>query len=107
MAEAQKKITAAKLASVRARVVEAQAAEAFAEAQVKRLQELVRQGAVGVEVVEERRAQWEAAKARRSAAEGEVLEWEGHVALDEARVQVAQLHVERAELVLKQLKSRQ
>jgi multidrug resistance efflux pump len=106
VAEAQKRIAIAKLASVRAQVMDAQATESFSEKQYKRLEQLVKQGAVTTEVADERRAQWEVAKARRTAAEGEVSQHELQVALGEARVELAQLEVQEAELRLKQLKTR-
>lgn len=104
VAEAQKKMAVAKIASLRAQVVEAQASESFAEKQVKRFEELVNQQAVTSALVDERRTQWAAAKARRTAAEGKVVESEAQVLLEEARAELAQLEVGEAELRLKQLK---
>jgi hypothetical protein len=103
--EAQKKIAGAKFASLRAQVAEALASEAFAEKQVNRFEDLVKQQAVPTALVDERRTQWDAAKARRTAAENKVVESEAQVLLEEARVELAQLEVGEAELRLKQLKA--
>jgi hypothetical protein len=103
VADAQKKIAVAKLATLRAQVAEAQASESFAEKQVKRFEELVNQQAVTTQLIDERRTQWDAAKARRTAAEGKVAEGEAQVLLEKARVDLAQLEVGEAELRLKQL----
>jgi hypothetical protein len=104
VAEAQKRTAVAKLGSVRAHVAETRAAETLAEKQVKRFGELVKQQAVPTELVDERRTQWDAAKARRTAAEGKLAEAEAQVLLEEARVELAQLEVGEAELGLKHLK---
>jgi hypothetical protein len=106
VAEAQKKMAIAKLTSARALVAKAQAAESLAEKQLKRFEELVKLNAVTADLADERRAHWEAAKARRTTADGKVLEAEAHVALEQARVEMARLEVEDAELRLKQLKVR-
>jgi hypothetical protein len=104
VAEAQKKIKVAKLASLRAQVAEAQASESYAEKQVKRLEVLLQSKAVTTGLVDEHRTRWEAAKARRKAVEGKVVEVEAEVLLEGARVELAQLEVKEAELRLKQLK---
>jgi hypothetical protein len=104
VAEAQRKVVLAQATSVRAQVAEAQAAEALAAKQFKRLQELERHKAVAAEQVEESQARWEAAKARRLAAEGKVLELEAQALLEQARAELARRELEEAELRLKQLK---
>jgi hypothetical protein len=103
VAEAQKKIVAARVASLRAEVAEALASESFSEKQVQRLEELVRQKAVSAEIVDERRAQWDAAKARRLATEGKVVEAEAQVLLEDAHIELAQLEAEEAVLRLRLL----
>ena len=104
VAEAQKKIALARLASVKAQLAESLAAESLAEKQIKRFEDLAKQQAIGAELVDERRTQWDAAKARRTAAEGKVVEFEAAVLLEQARVDLARLEAEEAELRLKQLK---
>jgi len=105
VAEAQRKRVLARATSLRAQVTEAQAAEAFAAKHLKRVEELERQKAVAAEVVEERRAQWEAARARSTAAQGQIVELEAQMILEQARAELAQLEVEEAELRLKCLQA--
>jgi hypothetical protein len=106
VAEARKKVAMAQLMSLKAECAQAQAAESFAEKQLKRFEELVRQNAIANDLVDERRVLCEAAKARRKAAEGKIAETEALVALEQARVAQAQLEAEEAELRLKQARSR-
>jgi multidrug resistance efflux pump len=102
----QKKIAAAKVASARALVAEAQANEAFTEKQYKRFLELVKARAVAAEEVNEHRLKWEVARARRVAAESEVVQLELQVGAEEARVEMAEAELAAAELRVKQLKAR-
>jgi hypothetical protein len=104
VAEGQYRIALAKLTAIKASVSEAQAAEAFAEKQLKRFEALLAQNTIPTQIVDEHRAQFEAARSRRVAAEGSVQEGEALVQVEQARVMVAQLEVEEAELRLKQLK---
>jgi predicted ATPase len=69
VAEAQKRIVVAQLAAARAQVAEAQAAESFSEKQYQRIVAMVKEGAVTAEAADERRAHWDGAKTRRTAAE--------------------------------------
>jgi hypothetical protein len=105
VAEAQKKIALVKLTSVKAELVEAQAAEAAAEKQVKRIEDVARTGGVATARVEETRVQLEAARARRVTLDGKVAEYEAHVILEEARVEIAKLEVVEAEERAKERKS--
>jgi hypothetical protein len=104
--EAQEKVATDKLATMKSLVVEAQSFESYHEKQVKRLEELAKVNSVEERIVDERRAQWEAVKARRATAERNVSEWEGQVAVEQARVELARLEFEAADLRLKQLKAR-
>jgi hypothetical protein len=104
VAEAQKKMAMAKLTSIRAEVAEAQAAESFAEKQVKRFEELANQQAITTALIDEHRTRWEVATARRKAAEGKVAECEAQVLLEQSHIDLAQLEVEEAEIRLQQLK---
>jgi multidrug resistance efflux pump len=106
VAEAQKKVALAMVASVRAQVVEAQAAESFSEKQYQRIVAMVKEGATTAKMADEGRAQWDGAKARRTAAEREVSQHELRVALEEARIELTHLEVQEAELRLDQLKAR-
>jgi multidrug resistance efflux pump len=106
LAESQKKIAAARLTSVRAQVAEARATESAAAKEFDRFQGLVKDHVVTMGILDQRRAQWEAAKAHRMMAEGKVAEGEGEVLLEQTRVELAQLKLEEAELRLKQVKAR-
>jgi hypothetical protein len=104
--EAQEKVATDKLATMKSLVVEARSFESYHEKQVKRLEELAKVNSVEERVVDERRAQWEAVKARRVTAERNVSEWESQVAVEQARVELARLEFEQAELRMRQLKAR-
>jgi hypothetical protein len=106
VAEAQKKMALAKFRSVQAQYTETEAAERFAEAQAKRMDQLVAANAVSQEIVVEQRAKVETAKARKTAAAGLVQEAEGQIVLEEARVALAKKKVEEAELRCQLLKRR-
>jgi hypothetical protein len=106
VAEAQKAAALATLVALKAQVAEGQAAEALAAKQVERFESLVKTNSVEQGLVDERRAQWEAAKARRAEAEGKVGACEAQVRLEQARVELARAEVEGAELRLKQLNAR-
>jgi hypothetical protein len=104
VAEAHKKMVAAKLTSARSRVAAARAAEAFSEKQFKRMESL--ENSVSQAVVREFQAKWDAARTGRTVAEDNFSECEAGVALEEAKVDLARLKVEDAELRLKQLKAK-
>ncbi|HEV3143994.1 MAG TPA: hypothetical protein VGZ47_08935 [Gemmataceae bacterium] len=104
MAEVQKKMALAKLTSAKAQYTQAEAAERYAEAQAKRMDELVAAKAVSAEIVNEQRAKKETATARKAAAAGFVEEAEGQIMLEQARVELAKKKVEEAELRCKLLK---
>jgi hypothetical protein len=102
----QKKQAQARLHSVKAQVVEARAYELFREKQLRRVEDLEKRNAVDARTVDETRAQYEAARARREAAEGTVAEAEIQIELEQARLDLAQAEVEEAQLRLKQLQNR-
>jgi hypothetical protein len=106
MAESQKRIVVARLATLRAQVAEARAAESVTARDLKRFEELVKSNVVTADLLDQRRAQWEAARARQTMTEGKVAEGEGEVLLEQTRVELAQLKREEAELRLKQAKAK-
>jgi multidrug resistance efflux pump len=106
LAQGQVKIAAARLTSVRAQAAEARAMESASAKDLKRFEELVKDGAVTMAILEQRRAQWEAAKAHQTMTEGKVAEGEGEVLLEQTRVELARMKLEEAELRLKQQKAR-
>ena len=93
VAEAKKKIAVAAFETLRAQVAQAQELESVAEKQFKRIEGLAKQKVVSSEDVDELRDKWEAAKARRSAAEGRVIEGEARIKFEQARVELAELEV--------------
>jgi hypothetical protein len=105
VAEAQKRLATAKLTSVKAQLVESQAEEKHTEATFNRMEDLAKQNAVSTGIVDEHRAKWEAAKARRAASAGKVQEGEAQVLLEQARIAQALREVEEAELRTRQLKA--
>jgi hypothetical protein len=106
VAEVQKKFAIASLSSVKNQYTEAQAAERYAEQQMKRVEQLATANAVSMEMVDELRAKCEAAKARKAATAGMVNQAEAQIMLEEARMEVARKKVEEAELRWKLLKQR-
>jgi hypothetical protein len=106
VAEVQLKITQDKLPPLKARIAESRANEALAEQQLKRIEELVKQSAAPVQLLDEHRAKLEVARARRAATEATVAESEGAVLLEQARVEVARREAEEADLRVAQLKAR-
>jgi hypothetical protein len=106
VAAAQKKQALARLNTLKAQVAEARATESFREKQFKRIEDLVRANAVDARTADETRAQYDAAKARREAAEGNLAEAEIQAELDQARHDLAQAEVDEAQLRLNQLKEK-
>lgn len=106
VAEVQVQIVAAKMSVVKAQFDGAKAAEAYAELQMKRFTALAGTNAVSAELVDEQRAKLDAARALRASVQGKLAESEGQVELERARVDVARLEAEEAELRLKQLKAK-
>lgn len=105
MAEAQKQMAVAQLESSKAQLAAAQAAESFADSQLQRYLQLSKSDAVVSNVIDERRQQFEATKARRIAAESEVKQCEARVLLEDAHVERANLELEEAKLRLTEQKS--
>jgi hypothetical protein len=106
VAEAQVVRTRAKLSTAKAQVLEAAAAQSLAEKQRKRIDELAKNGAIDVALVDEHQAKLEAARARRAQAEGVVAESQTEVALEEARLGVARAELDESALRTQQLKAR-
>jgi hypothetical protein len=105
MAEAQKQMAVAQLESSKAQLAAAQAAESFTDSQLQRYLQLSKSDAVVSNVIDERRQQFEATKARRIAAEGELKQCEARVLLENAHVERANLELEEAKLRLTEQKS--
>ncbi len=105
MAEAQKQMAVAQLESSKAQLAAAQAAESFADSQLQRYLQLSKSDAVVSNLIDERRQQFEATKARRIAAEGELKQCEARVLLKDAHVERANLELEEAKLRLMEQKS--
>jgi uncharacterized protein (TIGR03067 family) len=105
VAEAQKLNAIAILGSIKAQLVEAQAAETLAEKRLNRLEELARLKSIEESLVEEGRLKLNTAKARRTTVEGKIAESESQVLLEQARVELARLEAEETSLRLKHLKS--
>ena len=87
LVEAQKEMAVAKVESSNAQLAAAQAAESFADAKLQRYLQLSKSDAVVSNVIDEQRQQFEAAKARRIAAESEVKQCEAQVLLEDAHVE--------------------
>ena len=105
MAEAQKQMAVAQLESSKAQLAAAQAAESFADSQLQRYLQLSKSDAFVSNVIDERRQQFEATKARRIAAEGELKQCEARVLLEDAHIERANLELEEAKLRLTKKKS--
>jgi multidrug resistance efflux pump len=93
------------LATSKASVSEAQAAESFAEKRLKRFEELARTLSVEERLVDEQRTQWEAAKGRRLTIQSKTAVEERQVALETAQIELAQAEIQEAELRLGQLQT--
>lgn len=106
VAEAQKNIAAAKLAGVKAAVAEARASESLGAKQFKRMEELQKANSVDNRIVDEQSAKWDAAKARRLIAEANVAEGESQLAVEQARIELAEHEHREALLRLNLLKTR-
>jgi multidrug resistance efflux pump len=72
---------------------------------LQRYLQLSKSDAVVSNVIDERRQQFEATKARRIAAEGELKQSEARVLLEDAHVERANLELEEAKLCLTEQKS--
>lgn len=105
VADVQRKTAVARLSVTKGELAETQAWERFREKQLKRMQDLFSTGTIVERLVDEVRARWEAAKAKRTFAEGKILECESQVALEQARVEMAQAEADHAKLRLKQLQA--
>jgi len=105
MAEAQKQMAVAQLESSKAQLAAAQAAESFTDSQLQRYLQLSKSDEVVSNVIDERREQFEARKARRIAAESEIKQCEARVLLEDAHVERANLELEEAKLRLAEQKS--
>jgi multidrug resistance efflux pump len=100
-----RKTAVAKLSVAKGELAETQALEKYAEAHVKRMEDLFKLSSIEERLVDEQRAKWEAAKARRAFATGKILECEAQVALEQARVEMAQAKTDHAKLRLKRLQA--
>jgi hypothetical protein len=105
IAATQEKIALAKLANAKTQLESAEKWESYRALVFKRMADLFKQGSLEERLVDEKREQWEAAKAQRKTSEGKITEYEAHVALERARVEMAQAEAQHAELRLKQLKA--
>jgi hypothetical protein len=110
MAEARQKIAEAKLATLRALVIEAQALESVEKIQFTRTDQLYQQKVKGQSIVAKPevdlgRSQWNAAEARKTAAEGRLAEGEAQVQFEKACVELAQAEAGEADVRLKQLEA--
>jgi len=106
VADAQKNIAVAKLKVLKTKVSAAAASEALAKTKMQRFKQLVNEGSVGVELLNEAEISLRSASGLRQEAEDAVLVGEAEVHLEMARREVAEAQLALAELRLKQLRER-
>ena len=104
--EAQKAKAQAHLDTIKAQVAQANTAESLAEMQYQHFTELLKAKAIEEGVLNEQRAKLETAKALKVATELLVAEAQSAVTIEQARILLARLEFEEAELRANQLKAR-
>ncbi|MBI1248334.1 hypothetical protein GC197_10915 [bacterium] len=105
MARAQTVISAAKAETLKASVSEAVAIEALEEQKSKNVERLFEKQIVSGIEVQLQHSELEAAKSRRIAAEGEVVECQAQIQYDKARVELAELALSQAKIQLELLEA--